>query len=619
MEQEANERERFARSKKGKAQQQQQEAAEKAAAAAPAPSPAPLVQSETEATETGLASSVVDADDENSPGEDTAGSTTDNTASTAAATAGTVTTAGGVTPPTPTSRDAADAAAGVGYDADREGGGGEDLRRQKTQQQRGSMPGSELHGEAGDVADYDGDAEGVGGGKNGSRQANAAAASGAGVSEGPSAAGLSVSGRATTQVKKTSTVMDLIREKEAAAAKAVENPTGERQESAAALSPSFAAVRRRKQVDTRTWSSSGTVSPAISPESNGTTNTGGGGGRVLLDGADADGETSGGAEAGAESEGTGRREPWASRAPVDVSENKPLSPSMAAARTRSGRGGVWGGAAGSDASDASSTFTPPPGRTATTRGVAATKGAPVASTGISTIPNLWPPSPGRKSPAVHDPSSFPSSSSGTATTGGDMLVPGVVPGNAGGVAALPSVIARIGNYENGAAAASAAGGGSGKKSFGGIKKDVGSSGRGSLIDRIGSFEKAASRSGNSAGNTPSKGFGATVGGGVNTRIGSVENQAASKESGTKDSAFQGSATWSADSGGKSRGGLVSALAAKVGENLGASMGSAEKPLPKPRRGPIGGPFDEEEVQYGRLWCHPFRIVCRLRYCWYTLR
>lgn len=245
--------------------------------------------------DTGFASHV-DADDEQSPGEETFASTdtgavdeknTDMVQPVTEAVEGL-----GIA-----NADEAYAKTGMGYDADREGRGAEQRRPKSL------PPGLQTRGES-TSAEYDGDREEVGGGKAGARQS----------------------------------VMDLIREREAAA-RARQRPV-DRQESVATRSPSFAAVRRRKQIDTRAWG--GTApNPATAPASPGDAAS-----RVP----NGDGETSGGAEAGAESEGNENRAPFSRRAPVG---GKPVSPSLAAALTRKSlRVSPWAGEA-SDASSAS--------------------------------------------------------------------------------------------------------------------------------------------------------------------------------------------------------------------------------------------------------------------------
>lgn len=561
--------------------------------------------SETE--DRGLASSNVDADDEQSPGEDTTGSTTDNTASTAAATA---TTADGGTPVVAENGSAANlanndevdiAAAGVGYDADREGGGGEDQRRQKTQ-----LPGAA----AGDVADYDGDAEGVGGGKNGSRQGVVAAAAATttvtGCAVGGPAVALSASGRPILQVKKTSSVMDLIREKEEAA-KVAKNKSGERSESMASLSPSFAAVRRRKQVDTRVWSGAGTAAPGPIPTFSQPPTANNMPKVTTQD--DADGETSGGAEAGAESEGTGQREPWANRAPVAVSTGSPLSPSMGAARTRSGRGGLWGGeeAAGDDTSDASSIAATP---AAVARGMLSSKteatassSAPVLST--STLPSLWPPSPAAAQPRNNGMASS-TTLFRTAPTGsrllahmgsiekkGEVAFQSSTPASwsprdgwltsARAAAATStgfssSVASRIGSFQKGGVAAKVLSPGSrspnGDSSAPtqtrvGAKAGAGAAAGSSVSVRVGNLQKGAPAAQPSTAvfASPDMAFSAPAGSSILARIGSLEKRATTNESLT-------SVSTPTDKGSPAT--TVAAASARSASSSIARMGSYEK-------------------------------------------
>lgn len=680
MQHEAAERERFARSKKGKEpeesprsnkqllqQQAPPQAAETAAVAtagaaliSPASSPitsSPMTRvprgeaslrgsaaagptttvsqlaapSLSEVEDRGLVSSTVDADDERSPGEeDTAGSTTDNTVSTAAATTTTTGGSGGepvdvVMTTSARSEDAGDMAAGVGYDADREGTGGEDQRRQKMQQLRGTAVG-------GDFADYDGDGESVGGGTNGSRQATVAAgtAAAAGGGGGGEAGGGSAipsshsgSGRPSIVGIKPSIVMELIREKEEATRSAAKNPAGQqRSESVATLSPSFAAVRRRKEVDTRVWSGAGTPKVNASATRDG----------------DGDSYTSGGAEAGAESEGTRQREPWASRAPVAVSRDTPLSPSIAAARMRYARE-----AAGGDTSDASSISATADAPAATSRGAFlsaadATHSAP----GGSTQTSMWAPSPSLKARKNGDCSTTPPSA---------CLTPTAASNGASSRAPSASVLARIGSFETGHGAgsvqtSSTAASSSSAGAAGFAAPMVRSPSRPSVLSRVGSLQKAATEGAAVATAAPSSSTASTTsergGGGssssVVARIGSFEKGGAAFAGGSGSGSSMGGNSGgsrqklSSTGGGgsvvgriggfekdasasttnaKKTGAVGGGNGGKVGLNTGTSLmdriGSFEAEARKNRSGSSGGPADFGSESGTRGGRHPVKV------------
>lgn len=345
------------------------------------------VEQEAEATDTGF-TSTAEADDEQSPGEETAASTDTGAVRYKAKINGVQRVAPAVSTLLEVTTDTADATAGMGYDADREGGG-VDQRRPKP------LPRVVENGEDSTAADYDGDAEGVGGDKNGFRQS---AASGASASL-AGGSGLSGPGRSMPSYKKTGTVMDLVREREAAS-RALQLPA-ERHESAAVLSPSFAAMRRRKFVDTRAWS--GNHSTISNGSANDVVN-------ARSSRQDVDGEISGGAEAGAESEGNGKREPWANRVPV---EGKPPSPSLTAARMRKLTGlRPWPG----EGSDGSKTLTSVP-----TTGTVSTLGVNRKGYRIGVASLVYPPLPPNNEKTESTPES----------TGGSTPVRGTIPRNGG--------------------------------------------------------------------------------------------------------------------------------------------------------------------------------------------
>lgn len=148
---------------------------------------------------------------------------------------------------------------------------------------------------------------------------------------------------------KTSSVMDLIRKREAAA-KAAAVPESARQkgqpeENAAALSPSFAAVRQRSKVDTRAWGGK----------------SGGGGSTSDSDDAVADRGASPSVPAGEALSDTGGVEEDADGVKASTTATATaLSPGMAAARTRkqvdksAWSGGASGGGGASAVAKASS-------------------------------------------------------------------------------------------------------------------------------------------------------------------------------------------------------------------------------------------------------------------------